>query len=380
MNRMSEAGIFSRLRPISSDSHVTEPPSCYQDRIDPKFRATAPRLAADPVRGDLYVIEGLPDAIPIGMIAAAGADPTAIKLDGRFEDMHRGGWDGKARLADMDRDGVAAEICYPTVGMVLCNHPDPDYKNACFRAYNGWLQEFVADGKGRLFGIGQTAARSPTEMVDDLQRIKEAGFIGVMLPGIPIEEDYDSRIYDPVWKAAVELKLPLSFHVLTSKNDTGSAIVSGKCRGPKLNGWMSFTRACQDIIGMFIFSGVFDRHPELKLVTVEADAGWVPHYMYRMDHAYSRHRHWMKGRELQQKPSEYFRQNVYTTFQDDYIAFKTTDLMNSKRLLWASDFPHSDSTWPHSREVVSEQTQGMKLDLIKDIVHNNAAELYQLSV
>jgi uncharacterized protein len=178
----------------------------------------------------------------------------------------------------------------------------------------------------------------------------------------------------------VELKLPLSFHVLTSKTDTAFAIVSGKGRGPKLNGYLSFIRACQDIIGMFIFSGVFDRHPELKLVTVEADAGWVPHYMYRMDHAYNRHRHWMKGRELRQNPSEYFRQNVYSTFQDDYIAFKTTDLMNHKRLLWASDFPHSDSTWPHSREVVSEQTQGMKLDIIKDIVHNNAAELYQLSV
>ena len=95
-------------------------------------------------------------------------------------------------------------------------------------------------------------------------------------------------------------------------------------------------------MGTFIFGGVFDRFPELKLVCVEADAGWVPHYMYRMDHAYKRHRYWMKAPPLNRLPSEYFAENIYMTFQDDWVAFNMKDMCNPRRLMWANDFPHSD--------------------------------------
>jgi uncharacterized protein len=381
MNAVRDITVISRLKPISADSHVTEPPGCYIDRIDPKFRDRAPHIIHDKVRGDLFIIDGLPDIVPMGVIAAAGQDPRAMRVDGvRFEDLHRGGWNAKERLTDQDRDGVAAEIVYPTVGMMLCNHPDADYKHACFDAYNIWLSEFVSGAPDRIFGIGQTAARNPAELIEDMRRIKEAGFVGVMLPGVPAEEDYDSKIYDPVWRAAVELDLPLSFHVLTSKSDSNQVLNRGATRGPKINGFQHIIRACQDIIGMFIYSGVFERHPELRVVTVEADAGWAPHYMYRMDHAYERHLHWMKGNTLNKIPSEYFRENVYMTFQDDWIAFNLTDYLNPKRLLWANDFPHSDSTWPHSQELLTSKASKMSLENLKAILHDNTAELYNLTV
>ena len=110
-------------------------------------------------------------------------------------------------------------------------------------------------------------------------------------------------------------------------------------------------------MGTLVFGGVFERHPKLKIVCVEADAGWVPHYMYRMDHAYKRHRYWLPpGSELSKLPSEYFAENIYTTFQDDWVAFQIADMMNWRRLMWANDFPHSDSTWPWSQEMLAEQT------------------------
>ena len=116
--------------------------------------------------------------------------------------------------------------------------------------------------------------------------------------------------------------MPLSFHILTSRRTRAST------RGPKLNSFLSIIRGNQDIIGMFIFGGVFERHPQLKIVCVEADAGWVPHYMYRMDHAYKRHRNWLDRRARSRKPpSEYFREHIYTTFQDDWVAFRVTDLL-----------------------------------------------------
>jgi predicted TIM-barrel fold metal-dependent hydrolase len=125
---------------------------------------------------------------------------------------------------------------------------------------------------------------------------------------------------------------------------------------------------------------VFDRHPDLKIVCAEADAGWAPHYMYRMDHAYKRHRYWMKAPPLERLPSEYFKENIYMTFQDDWVAFQSKDMTNVRRLMWASDFPHSDSTWPHSQAVLEEQTANLTEQERNWICHDNVAELYGLTV
>ena len=131
-----------------------------------------------------------------------------------------------------------------------------------------------------------------------------------------------------------------------------------KTRGPKMNAFLAIVRGCQDIMGMLVLGGVFERHPDLSIVCVEADAGWVPHFMYRMDHAYKRHRYWLPaGQELSQLPSEYFANNIYVTFQDDWTAFQLADDMNWQRLLWANDFPHTDSTWPWSQEMLAEHTK-----------------------
>jgi uncharacterized protein len=360
---------------ISADSHITEPPGTYVDRIDHAFRHRAPRMVHDARRGDLFVIEGLDKPIPMGLIAGAGKSAEELTMFGaRFEDMHRGGWDPEARLADQDRDGVSAEVLYPTVGMMLCNHPDFDFKHACFAAYNRWIAEYSGAHPDRLLGIGQTAMRSVEDGIADLESIKALGLRGVMLPGNPAGADYDDARWAPFYEAAVALQLPLSFHILTSTQD------QARTRGPKLNSFMAIIRGCQDILGTFIFGGVFERHPGLRVVSVEADAGWVPHYMYRMDHAYSRHRYWLPSGTLTKMPSEYFRQHVYTTFQDDWTAFQVKDLCNIRRLLWANDFPHSDSTWPESQAVLAKHAASLSESERDLVLHDNVAELYGLGL
>jgi len=192
-----EKGVTMAKPIISADSHITEPPGTYVDRIDAKFRDRAPRVVRDPKRGDLFVIEGLQKPIPMGLVAAAGKRAEELTVFGaRFEDLHRGGWDPRARLADQDRDGVAAEILYPTVGMMLCNHPDFDFKHACFAAYNEWIGEYASVHPDRLLGIGQTAMRSVDDGIRDLERIKALGLRGVMMPGNPALADYDDPMYD----------------------------------------------------------------------------------------------------------------------------------------------------------------------------------------
>jgi len=198
-----------------------------------------------------------------------------------------------------------------------------------------------------------------------------------MMPGNPAQEDYDSPIYDAFWETAIELGLPLSFHILTDRNYQ----FRNSIRGPKMNGFLAIVRGCQDIMGMLVLGGVFERHPQLRIVCAEADAGWVPHYMYRMDHAYKRHRYWLPaGQTLSKLPSEYFFENIYTTFQDDWVAFETANLMNWRRLMWANDFPHSDSTWPWSQDMLKQHRAHLEPDQQDAILGGNVATLYGLDV
>ncbi|MEM9620304.1 MAG: amidohydrolase family protein [Pseudomonadota bacterium] len=359
---------------ISADSHITEHPGTYVDYIDAAWRDKAPKMVNSAEKGDLFIVDGMSRPIAMGLVAAAGKDPDELSEAGvTFDQLHRSGWDAKARVADQQKDGVAAEIIYPTVGMVICNHKDFDYKKACFDAYNRWITEYCAENPQRLLGCGQTAMRSPAEGVADIRAIHAAGLRGVMMPGDPAEEDYDSEIYNPVWETAIELGIPLSFHILTMKNSY--------TRGPRINTFLSIIRGNQDIMGTLIFGGVFERYPELKVVCVEADAGWIPHYLYRMDHAYKRHRNWLApGTTLSRLPSEYFSENIYATFQDDWVAFKNANEMNWRRLLWANDFPHSDSTWPWSQEMLAEHTTCLTDEQTRAILCDNVADLYNIDL
>ena len=359
---------------ISADSHITEPPDCYSANIDPAFRDRAPHMITHETRGDMFIIPGMKNPIAMGLVAAAGKQAEEITESGVFfADLHKSGWDPKFRVADQRRDGVAAEVIYPTVGMVMCNHDDLEYKHACFQAYNRWITGYCSEDTTRLLGVGQTALRTVDEGIADLESIKALGLRGVMMPGMPGVEDYDSPVWDPFWEAAVDLGLPLSFHILTTK---GAGF-----RGPRLNGFLSIIRGIQDIMGTLIFGSVFERHPKLRVVCVEADAGWVPHYMYRMDHAYNRHRNWMQpGTTLSKLPSEYFAEHIYVTFQDDWTAFRQANDMNWERLMWANDFPHSDSTWPWSQEMLAKHSSDLTDAQRRAILSTNAASLYGIDV
>jgi predicted TIM-barrel fold metal-dependent hydrolase len=363
------------LRPIiSADSHVAEPPDTYVARIDKKFKDRAPIMVHDERRGDIFLIEGSKQPIPLALVSAAGKPPEELSPKGAVWDkLHKGGWDPQARLAAQEQDGIAAEVLYPSVGMEICNIPDLDLKQACMDAYNLWLAEFCASAPHRLIGMGQTAVRTPQDGIRDLERIKQLGFKGVMLPGRPGLTDYHDPMYDEFFEAAIALELVCSFHILTS----GEGLTQGY-RGSKINSFMSIVRGNQDLMSMFVFDGIFMRHPKLKIVSVEADGGWVPHFMYRMDHAYQRHRHWMRGQELEKQPSAYFREHIYFTFQDDYTAFLFKDHMNIERMMWANDYPHSDSTWPWSQHVLTEQLAHMTEDEKNLVLHDNVAHLYKL--
>jgi len=377
------------IKPVSADSHTVEPPSAYRDYIDPKFRDRAPRHERDVINGiptDVMVIDGIPDRVAVRTMSSAGRDPRESTLSGLSEDGHRGGWDPHERIKAQDQDGLAGEILYPSFGMLLCGHPDKEYKEACLWAYNRWLQEFCSTHPRRFFGLGQTASRNPEQTVEDLRKIKDMGFKGVMMSGYPeTEEDYSHPSWDPVWEACVDLGLPPSFHIIAtaSTKHAKQIPINQVLRGTsRLSTFMNTMRTVQDVLLMFVFDGVFDRHPNLKVVCSEADAGWVPHFNYRMDHFYNRMRHTTKSTALSRLPSEIFNEHVYLTFQDDWVAFDVASRngVNPKRLLWASDYPHGDSTWPNSQALLNEHAAQLNDETKCAILRDNVIGLYQIDV
>ncbi len=362
---------------ISADGHICEPPNCYVDFINPKYRDSAPRIVVQPDGSEAFVVPGMKRPVALGFIDGAGfgikeRNDRAKRI--KFSDIREAAYGGRARVPYMDQDGIAAEMIYASVGMGLCMHRDAEYKDACMKAYNRWLQSMCSEAPNRIFGLAQTAVLSVDSAIEDFRRAKEMDMVGMMMPGRPIHEDYDHRDYDALWECATDLGLPICFHILTSRDGS----INMPHRGHAMNNFLSIIRAVQDVVGLLVLGGVFERHPKLKLVCAEGDAGWMPHYMYRMDHAakFNMVNGIIEG--LTKLPSEYIKSNVWMTFQDDRTAFNSLHMMPHQQLLWASDFPHTDSTWPRSQELLADHAAHLTEAQRQDIMRENSAALFNL--
>jgi predicted TIM-barrel fold metal-dependent hydrolase len=364
-------------RVISADSHVLEPHDLWTARMSSgPFKDRAPHMVEHEDHGHLFIIDGL-KPFPIGLAGAAGKANEELRASGDTADSLRsGGWDPVARLDDMDADGVAAEVLYPSIGMTLAQSKDLEYQLACIRAYNDWLVEYCDGGKGRLVGLAMIPTTDPQAAVDEIERAASLGLRGAMVPGVPPEGHYAEERFDPMWAAFAERGWPVSFHILTGAGGGDPMLGSGL----QMLTVMNIVHQVQQTLALLIFGKVFDRHPTLKVVSAEHDAGWVAHYAYRLDQMWDRHHSWLGRRSagMQRVPSEYIHDNAWFTFQKDPVAVETRHRVGVDRLMWASDYPHSDSTWPHSRKVIEQDFIGVPDDELDAIVAGNAAALYGL--
>ena len=367
---------------ISSDSHVFEPPDLWTRRIDTAFRDRAPRMQRV---GDVdqLVVEGNQAIAGIGLISNAGARfdaPETISSQGRFEEVHQGGYDPAQHLKDMQLDGVAGEVLYPSQGLFYFKVADAQLMSAIFRAYNDWLAEFCSTDPARLKGIAMINLDDVQDGMKELQRTAKMGFAGAMITEYPLEDRrYDRPEYEPFWAAAQALDLPLSLHTATRRQ--------GKIRGM---GEKTISDASSRATKVFypatsmcdmIFSGVFERYPTLKLVIVEFELAWVPHLLSTMDYTYrERHEEALYRFTNNRYPSDFFHRNVFLSFQEDAIGIRLRDVIGVDNMMWGSDYPHSESTFPKSREILEQILAGVPTDERAKIVGVNAARLYHFDV
>ena len=363
-------------RIISSDSHIIEPEDLWKERIDQRFKDRGPQLLHEE-EADQWVCDGLRFGA-IGINQQAGLrfeNPEELTTGGSMETVPLGGLDPHEHVKDMDLDGVSAGVLYPSQGLTLFRVPATDVLSAAFRAYNDYLAEFCAPFPDRLKGIAMINLDDVADGVQELERSARLGLAGAMISVNPILP-YTHPAYDRFWSAAQDLEMPLSLHVGTMRwrpgMDTDGVVLQNPFDFPNRE---YDPRQC--INGM-IFSGAFERHPRLKVGVVEFEVAWAPYFLKRMDNFYQERAGGVQGERFKNDmvPSDFFRRNVFIGFQEDDLGMQLRHHIGVDILLWGSDYPHAESTFPRSRQILKEIFEGVPEEEKAKIAGGNTAKLY----
>ena len=285
-----------------------------------------------------------------------------------------GGYIPEEHVKDMDVDGIDVSIVYPTAGLLWFRVEDSELLSAIFRAYNDWLAEFCKPFPKRLKGIGIINVDDVQDGVKELERCANMGLAGGMITVYPPEgRGYNLPEYEPLWAAAEDLEMPLSLHIITNRLESpDSATVAYHSNRDH---WVRMSLA------RMILTGVFERHPKLQVGSVEMELAWVPHFLERIDYNYTQTALGITSPyrfKEDMLPSDYFHRNVFLGFLEDSLGIRMRDFIGVDQLMWGSDYPHVESTFPKSQEMLEEMladcTEGEKAK----IAGGNAARVYRL--
>jgi predicted TIM-barrel fold metal-dependent hydrolase len=274
----------------------------------------------------------------------------------------------------MASDGVVAEVIYPTFGLFIDMIEDADLAMACATVYNDWLAETFFDAGRVHVPSAVVPIRDVPSATAEVARVAELGFRSAMIPTTPPSGvPYNRPDYDPIWSVAADAGIPLSLH-------TGTGALPSQEKGPggAIINYAKVGLLSAETLCYFAASGVLERHPGLKLVFVEAGAGWYAYCCERMDEAFEEHEQWVKPK-LAAPPSHYATTQCWVTLGADRAPLLTRDVTGIGPLLWASDYPHPEGTYPHSQETVSRIFAGLSDAEVQAVVHDNAAALYRLA-
>ena len=372
---------MASYRVISSDSHVFEPPDLWTSRMEPRFRDRAPRIARWEGE-DAWVCDGHRLIGTSGGGAQAGLRfeaPEQMRRTHLFEDVRPGGYIPDEHVKDMDLDGIGVGILYPSAGDNAYRVEDTKLLNDICSTYNDWIAEFCNSYPDRLKGVGMINLDDGECGVKELERCANIGLVGAIIPVYPPEDRwYSSSEYESLWAASQDLEMPLSLHVVTNRSSKGhdyeALVDNDPVFGVNIDHWVRTS------LGQLIFTGVFQRYPRLQVGAVEHEVSWACYFLRMMDYVYTQrpHRHDWYRSEDGMLPSDYFHRNVFVSFQEDELAIRNRDIIGVDNLLWGSDYPHEESTFPRSREILEEILSNCDEEEKAKISGINAARVYNL--
>ena len=367
---------------ISSDSHVLEPSDLWTKGLPPAMRDRAPRVFYNEARG-LWMVgceEVTPQSITFSFVAGVDLDDLPEMHKAGYAAARPGGWDPRARLDDMIVDGVSAEVLYPSLGLGMYWIQDPAFQEACFRVYNDWLIEYCSALPDRLIGIAMISMWNVDHAVAELRRCKDAGLRGALIwlrP--PDSHSFMTTNNDAFWAAAHEMDMPVALHILTDFGITKWRVETNPTGPYRYKAVVNMQFEIEMALFDLIFSGVLERFPDLKLISVENEYNWLASLLVRMDKGHERFRREVPL-SLTMRPSDYVRRQVRLTFFNDAIGPLTLPYLGADLLMWSSDYPHQNSTWPHSRDVIARDLGQLPAEDREKLVSRNVIDLHKLAI
>jgi predicted TIM-barrel fold metal-dependent hydrolase len=375
---------------VDADAHVNPPATFWDDYLPARFAGRGPRIeeGAPNETHDWVVFEG--SRKPLNLLSTVVGQGRSFKPVGRRSDVKAGSFEPAARLGDMDQDGVNTAVLF---GGGPLGTADNDLYLASFEAYNRWLADFCKYDPRRLVGVAYLPMQDIDQSIAMLKDAAARGLKGVNIPAFPQSSknsggggfaaqvlaltgdpdgplQYDDPEFDRFWKACVDHDMAVTIHL------------GARVARPGMNRFLPhlvMSKVCMaEPISIMIFGGVFERFPQLRYGSIESGVGWMSWMAQYMDDIYDNQRHWLQL-ELKNRPSFYMDQNVYASFIRDPIGVKNRDLPGGRNIMWSTDYPHSETTWPDSQKNLERHFAGLSVDEMRPIVRDNAIKFFGIA-
>ena len=390
---------------IDADTHIVEPSAAWA-RVQREYGDRAPHIVEnpegfdpgvwmftdglEPVRSAFFALGHVVEK-PDGHEHTGVMDDSAAfkrRISSFFEtyryDDYPGGWNGAQRVKDMDRDGVEAALIFASNARFNYAQTDARFQRAIFRSFNQWLlDEFCGQAPHRLFGIPLISVLDIDLAVQDMREYVKRGCKSVHIPTQIIGSGYYEEQYEPLWATAIELGIPLTVHSNSSQNaKRHHQDVLARSYDPRTYVMRTGTeRPAVEFLSNLIFSGVFDRYPALHVVCQEFDVGWVVPFLERVDYNFGRESQFDPEKNVvKRKPSEYFAENIFLSFEDDRAGVWCTPMYGQDNFMWGSDYPHHTTTWPYSHRILSANCEGLDPTVARKLGRDNTNRVYKLGL
>ncbi len=374
---------MAEYRVISSDSHIVEPPDLWTTRIVHQFRDRGPEMR-DTDQGQVWFVDNVMTFNNNNMGSQPGVrfeDPDQLQQFPEWKDVRPGAYIGEEATKDMDIDGVDVALIYPTMTIFL--YPfikDGELLSAIFKAYNDFTREFCQADSRRLNAIAVVNLDDVQDGVQEIERCAKMGLVGATIPEYIADKGYHSPDFEPLWACAQDQAMPLSLHIFTPRmsatrgwdRDLNDSFNASNVLLDNADFWVRVS------LSEMIWSGVFERYPKLKVGVAEHELNWIPYWLERADFSYNQRTSGRKGFRLKNDmlPSDVFHSNCFVDFQEDALGITHRDIIGVDNILWGSDYPHEEGTWPRSRQFIQEILADCTEEEKAKIVGGNAARIY----
>ncbi|BBY80468.1 amidohydrolase [Mycolicibacterium pulveris] len=381
---------------ISVDDHILEPPNLWVDRVAAKDRDKAPHMEPDENGVDMWVYDGkrYPNS---GLSAVVGKTKEEFSPEPlSYAEMRPGCYDAKARIEDMDRAGVLASLCFPTItrfcGQLFMEASDREFGFECLQHYNDWLvEEWCAAAPGRYIPLMLIPMWDPPLAAKEIERMAARGVTTFAFSenpeplGLPTIHD-PSGYWDPVMAAANETGMVASMHVGSS-----SQLPKICSDAPFMANLTWGASRTSGTMLSWLFSGLFQRYPNLKIALSEGEMGWMPYFLERAEQVLDKQRYWVKrGTKFMGHAGnaadldtldirETFRNHIFGCIIEDRHAIRSIDELGEDNIMCETDYPHSDSTWPDCIEVARSTMKDLPESVQYKLLRGNAEKLYRFT-